>query len=238
MVFDANEETWRTVDDSAVEWTAGARLRTSTGNRVALDLTQGGSLRVDESTELTLASIAQVELVAGTMYFDSSAATGNGSLEVVTAYGLLRTIGTQFEATTFADALRVRIREGSVAVQRGPQFPELTGAAGEQLRLDSGGSAQSTPFPAHDPEWSWAIALADAPPIDGRPLIELLDWVVRETGHELRFADPAVERQTRLITMRGNLGNVPPLEALEIALATTDLDHVVLDDGVVLIRTR
>ena len=238
MVLDADEGVWQTVDDTAGEWTAGARLRTSAGNRIALDLAQGGSLRVDETTEVTLASVGRIELIAGTIYFDSRAATGIGTLEVGTAHGLLRTIGTQFEATTSAVALRVRVREGSVAIQREPQFSELTGAAGEQLRLDSGGSAQSTPFPAHDPEWSWAIALADAPPIDGRPLIELLDWVVRETGHELRFADPAVERQARAVTMRGDLGNVQPLEALAIALATTDLDHVVQDDGVVLIRTR
>lgn len=238
LFLDADEGTWQTVDDATDEWPAGARLRTSTGNRIALDLAQGGSLRVDESTELTLASVGRIELIAGTIYFDSRAATGIGTLAVGTAHGLLRTAGTQFEAATSADALRIRVREGSVSIQRGPQLPELTGAAGEQLRLDSGGSAQNTPFPAHDPEWSWAIALAGAPLIDGRPLMELLDWVVRETGHELRFADPTVERQARAITMRGDLGNVSPLEALEIALATTDLDHVVQDDGVVLIRMR
>ncbi len=238
LVLDADEGAWQTVDGTVVAWPAGARLRTSTGNRIALDLAQGGSLRVDEASELTLASVGRIELVTGAIYFDSRAATGIGTLEVSTAHGLLRTIGTQFEAATFADALRIRVREGSVAIQRGSQLPDLTGVAGEQLRLDSAGAAQNTPFPAHDPEWSWAIALADTPPIDGRPLLELLDWVVRETGHELRFADPTVERQARVITMRGDLGNVSPLEALEIALATTDLDHVVQDDGVVLIRMR
>ncbi len=238
MVLDMATGTWRTVADDSIEWTAGTRLRTATGNRISLDLAEGGSLRIDESTELTLSSIGQVELGLGTIYFDSQATTGVGALQVSTTHGLLRTTGTQFEAASSPEALRVRIREGSVAIQRGPQDPELTGAAGEQVLLESGGGAELTPFPAVDPEWSWVIALADAPRIDGRPLIELLDWIVRETGHELRFADPAVELRARTITMRGDLGNVSPMEALDVALATTDLDHVVQDDGVVLIRMR
>lgn len=238
MTLTPGSDEWRAVSDAGAEWVAGTRLRTSAGNRVSLDFSWGGSLRVDEATEMTLTSFEQLELIAGRMYFDSGPATGADSLEVVTTHGLVREVGTQFEVMSTPAALRVRVREGSVEIERGRQLPELTGGAGEQVWLNSVGGVELSPIPAHDPEWSWVIALADVPPIDGRPLMELLDWVARETGHELRFADPGAENQARNVTLRGSLQNATPLEALEAALATTDLDHLVQDDGVLLIRMR
>ena len=229
---------WRALDGADVEWIAGTRLRTSAGSRVSLDLSSGGSLRVDESTEMTLTSSERLVLIAGTMYFDSGTSTGAGTLEVVTSHGLVREIGTQFEVMSRSAALRVRVREGSVEIERDPQLAGLTGAAGEQLRLDSAGGVERSPFSPVDPAWSWAVALADAPPIDGRPLTELLDWVARETRHELRFADTDTENQAHDVILHGSLANATPLEALEAALATTDLEHVVQEDGVLLIRLR
>ena len=229
---------WLAVAGAGSEWVSGARLRTSAGGRIALALSRGGSLRVNEATEMTLTSSGRLTLIAGTMYFDSGEAMGPGSLEVVTRHGLVREVGTQFEVMSDASALRVRVREGSVEIERERQSPGLTGAAGEQLRIDSAGAVDRSAFPAHDPEWSWAVALADVPPIDGRPLMDLLDWVARETGHELHFADPDAEDRARNVTLHGSLRDATPLEALDAALATTDLEHVVQDDGVVLIRMR
>ena len=237
-----DSDEWRAVNGAGVEWVAGTRLRTSAGSRVSLDLASGGSLRVDEATEMTLTSPERLVLIAGTMYFDSGAATGTatgaGTLEVVTSHGLVREIGTQFEVMSTSAALRVRVREGSVEIEREQQASGLTGAAGEQLRLDSAGDVERSRFSPVDPAWSWAIALADVPPIDGRPLTELLDWVARETRHELRFADSDTQNQAENVILRGSLVNATPLEALEAALATTDLEHVVQEDGVLLIRLR
>ena len=233
-----DSDEWRPVQGGGAEWVAGSRLRTAAGSHIALDLSWGGSLRVDEATEVTLTSSERVILIAGTIYFDSGAATGVGTLEVVTSHGRVREIGTQFEVMSTSAELRVRVREGSVEVEREQQMPELTGMAGEQLRLDSAGELERSAFSPFDPAWSWAVALADVPPIDGRPLVELLDWVARETGYELQFADSGTEDRARDVTLRGNLENATPLEALEAALATTDLEHVARDDGVVLIRMR
>ena len=238
LALAAGTDEWRAVDGAGVEWAAGTRLRTSAGSRVSLDLASGGSLRVDEATEMTLTSSERLVLIAGTMYFDSGAATGAGALEVVTSLGRVREIGTQFEVMFTSIALRVRVREGRVEIEREQQLAGLTGTAGEQLRLDSAGGVERSPFSPVDPAWSWAIALADVPPIDGRPLTELLDWVARETRHELRFADTDTENQAHNVILHGSLANATPLEALEAALATTDLEHVVQEDGVLLIRLR
>lgn len=237
-VLAPDTDEWLAVDGGGFEWMSGTRLRTSAGGRVALDLSGGGSLRVNGATELTLTSSERLTLVTGTMYFDSGAATGLGMLEVLTSHGLVRKIGTQFEVMSTAAALRVRVREGSVEIEREPQSSGLTGAAGEQVRIDSAGAVERSAFPAHDSEWSWAVALADVPPIDGQPLMDLLDWVARETGHELRFADPDSEDQARNVILHGSLRDATPLEALGAALATTDFEHVVQDDGVLLIRLR
>ena len=153
---------------------------------------------------------------------------------------MVRALGKQFEVMSSSAGLRVRVREGSVWIEgeQEPQSPGLTGAVGEQVRLDPEGAVERSPFSPVDPAWSWAAALAVVPPIDGRPPTELLDWVARETRHEPRFADTDSENRAHTVVLHGSLANATPLEALEAALATTDLEHVIQEDGVLLIRLR
>ena len=66
----------------------------------------------------------------------------------------------------------------------------------------------------------------------------LLDWVARETGKEVRFAEPALVRKANTTILHGDIGDLAPLDALALMLATTDLEHAILDDGTILIRLR
>jgi hypothetical protein len=163
---------------AGVEVRQGAALRTGgPGSFLALRMA-GRSLRLDAQTEVVLAAADTLVLRRGAVYVDSGGAGASGvGLEVETALGKVREIGTQFEvrlANGDDPLLRVRVREGSVALER--DSGQDTAAAGEELSLRPGGAATRGQIAADAAEWSWAIAAAPPFLIEGARLGEFLDW--------------------------------------------------------------
>jgi ferric-dicitrate binding protein FerR (iron transport regulator) len=164
----------------------------------------------------------------GTIYVDSGARPGTSRLEIVTPAGTARDIGTQFELQIAGSALRLRVREGSVAIDRGGQ--SLTGGAGDQIAFDALGGV-SRDFVASDAEaWKWSESIAPTPDMDGKPAAELIAWVARETGRRLSYVSPGVEQRAATVILHGNIRNLSPLAALEAMLATTDLEYALRGD--------
>jgi hypothetical protein len=221
-------EEWERLDESRGAVRTGRRLRTRPDGRVALALAGGASLRLAGDTEVLLDDPHRLFVQRGTIYVDSGARPGETRIEVVTAAGTARELGTQFELQVASARLRLRVREGSVAIDRGGR--SVTGAAGEQIVLDDfGGVARSAIAPDSD-AWAWAEALASLPDIDGRPAAQLIDWVARETGRRLRYESPAVRERAATVVLHGDIRHLPPLAALEAMLATTDLEYVIEGD--------
>ena len=227
-------------DDS---WTAlardrklltGSEVRTGRGARVGLILMQGASLRLDELTEVRLASPTRVEVLAGTVYVDSRA-TG-AAIDVVTPVAVTRDVGTQFEVRYRDQEQRVRIREGTVVMQLGTQ--EYRGSAGEQLLVSPAGEVQRAEITSDDASWDWVQLVVRTPDIENRPLSELIEWVARETGRTVRYESAAVRALTEGTILHGSIRNLAPLPAARTVLATTDLDLEILTDGVLLVKGR
>ena len=109
---------WRMLaPDAAVN--SGAAIRTDTQSRAALTLAQGQSLRLDMDTQVLFESESRVRLERGSVYLDSGKrldAKRAAGVEVVTPFGTLRDVGTQFEVSLINSGLRVRVREGEVAL--------------------------------------------------------------------------------------------------------------------------
>ena len=76
---------------------AGDGVDTTSGGLAALRLAGGASVRVDRGTRLRLLSDDTLALDEGTIYVDSGDSRGARSLEVRTAVGIARDIGTRFE---------------------------------------------------------------------------------------------------------------------------------------------
>jgi ferric-dicitrate binding protein FerR (iron transport regulator) len=158
-------------------------------------------------------------------------------LEVVTATATARDLGTQFEVRYDRGSYRLSIREGSVLLlRRGGS--EARGAAGEEIRFAGSGPLRVGRVAPDDSRWRWVEDVAPPPDIDGKPVQVLLDWVARETGRQVRFADAEVARMASRTTLHGTIRRLAPLEALEVMLATTDLAHQVLPDGTILITSK
>ncbi len=225
----------------------GQTLRTGANDRIALRTTPGMSLRLDNMTELTLLAPGQVQLHQGRIYVDSQpAATGainanaqthaTGALEVLTPLGRATDIGTQFlvgyqaspaqsEATMW-----VLVREGLVQVQTHPA--RATAAAGEQLLVRNNGVLEPSALQSGDTRWAWIESVSPHFNTHGRSAYEFLRWVSRERGMALRFASPRIEQQARQRILSGDIGPMPPSQALVHVLASTELDYAIADDTI------
>jgi len=236
---------WMALRDSTQGLSAGSQMRTGAGGRVGVMLASGVSLRLADATEVVLESGSRVRVLTGKIYLDTSTGYPQGAaniagdarrIEVITAAGTASDIGTQFEVQYRDDAYRLRVREGHVLLQR--TSGRVDGSAGEQLSIDARGTLERTRMPAQDTAWEWVESVAPAPDIDNKPVTVLLTWVARETGKSIRFDKPDVERRASTTILHGSIRDLAPLDALSAMLATTNLEHVLLGDGTILIRLK
>ncbi len=211
----------------------GARLMSgsalATGDheaRAAIRLTSGIELRFDEATTATLVSASAIRLAEGAIYVDTGeeakGAKGRG-IEVTTAAGIARDVGTQFEVRVLDStrAMLVRVRDGMVFVERDGSRREV--AAGSEMVVEQNGRVTSRTVLGWGDGWGWVLAASPLYDIEGRTLTEFLSWVARETGWTVRFSDPAIELRAREIVLHGTIEGTRPDEAPFAVLAGSGL---------------
>ena len=228
---------WRPLRDGD-DVAAGSRLRTGAAAGLALELEGGISVRLDRQSELELASSRAMRLIAGTVYVDCGPSRFVGGLRVETHMGTVTDVGTVFEIRSGPDSLRIRVREGRIQLDASGRSAHFESAAGDELALGPRGAVLRRDFPATDSAWAWAEALATAPDVEGRPLVQFLAWVARETGRRLQFQGPDVEAHAREVVLHGKTRDLAPLQALDLMLSTTDLEYVLAADESIVIRRR
>lgn len=233
QVRPADADAWTSLKESAGALQEGTVLRTEAGSAAALQI-NGVSVRIADRTELVLDSQVRLQLRRGRVYIDTGGGVAQRRMLVVAGPTTVADVGTQFEVRFGRGDYRVRVREGAVLLQRGAI--RRRGTAGEQITIDEDGVLSSTTFAANDPGWRWVQPLASAPDIDEQPLTVLLAWVARECGVKVRYASPAIERKATATILHGSIQRLEPFEALDVMLATTDLQHEVLADGTILIK--
>lgn len=220
----------------------GTRLTTdagAAGGRLALQLASGHAVRLDTGTAIRLVSHSRIALEAGAVYVDSGpAGSGGAGVEIATALGTVREMGTQFEVRIDAGegaGLAIRVREGSVtlALPAGPQGV----AAGERLAVTGDGTLARGRVAGDDAAWGWVLEAAPTPAIEGRSLRWVLDWACRENGWHLRFADPALANEAAAILLHGTLEGLRPDESVAVVLAGAGLAHRV-EGGALLVDRR
>jgi len=230
------DDSWLPFGDT-VAIGAGTRLRTLERSGLGLTLRDGSSLRLAANTEIALVASDAVHLTIGKLYVDTGTDSADEStLRILTPVGTTRDLGTRFEVRFRDGQYRLRVRDGRVLLERDGK--ELRSSTGEELTLDPSGAVSRSRIAPHAAVWRWAEDLASPPSVDGEPLVVLLDWVARETGREIRYASPELEDRVRITVLHGHLAGLAPLDALAVMLATTNFEHVLRDDGTILIRPR
>lgn len=209
-----------TTGNTKAEIARGSLLRTGPDSRAALWLTDHRSLRLDTATGLRLDSEASVSLDSGAVYVDAENGSDTG-IEVRTALGTTTDIGTQFEVRYEGNKLEVKVREGLVALTRNDKDFQIT--QGVTLSVDTEGEVVTGSISAYDPAWSWTQEIAPTYVIEGRTVLEFLDWVSSETGRSIGFADSEVEQLAATTILHGSIEGLTPAQAPAVVLPSARL---------------
>jgi ferric-dicitrate binding protein FerR (iron transport regulator) len=201
----------------------GENLQTGSDGRIALALEDGVSLRLDHNSRIAFVERDRIDVSKGAVYVDSGTPmSGAGRLNVGTPAGVVRHVGTQYEARILKSGTRVRVREGRVDVLPANGSTH-TLQTGEQITVSrSGVEERSRVEPASD-EWDWASSAAPYFDIEGRPVHELLAWAGREMGLQVVFASPESAAEARRAVLSGSVAGLSPQDALVAVLPTTNL---------------
>jgi ferric-dicitrate binding protein FerR (iron transport regulator) len=208
----------------------GIELATGDGDRAAISLSSGHTVRLDISTRIRLLGERSVALDHGAVYVDSGTeSNGSDGITVETAYGAVVETGTQFEVRLDAGSLLVRLREGSVVLRREGRAQEIV--VGTEFELGADGSPTTRTISTHGPGWDWILGVTPMLDLEGRSARDFLDWVVRERGWSLEFSDPALERQAEETMLEGSVQKLTLDQVLDAVLPTCGMSYRV-DQGV------
>ncbi len=199
----------------------------------------GGSLRLDQNTQVEFESSSGIYLRSGRLYFDSMpggvptviAARDKAKLTIRTDLGTVRHFGTQFITQTNGDELSVLVREGRVSV-KGTRIDE-TAVAGQKLTVAGNGRILVDDVEASGDDWQWIEKTSPSFTLDNRPIIEFLTWVSRETGQPLRFESKRAEQVVRTEDLRGVV-EMEPSRALRTYMQSVAVSWRI-EDGVIVI---
>jgi ferric-dicitrate binding protein FerR (iron transport regulator) len=206
----------------------GEELQTGPDGRVALQLRDGVSLRLDHDTRIMFVDAGRIDVSSGAVYVDAGPTpTTSEHLRLGTPAGVVQHVGTQYEARIVQGGTRLRVREGRVDLMpvRGNA---QSASVGEQLLVSSSGDLKRDAIAPSDPQWDWAANTAPTFNIDGRPVRDFLAWVGRELGREIVFANPESEAEATRAVLSGSVTGLTPAEALAAVMPTTQLrstDH-------------
>lgn len=225
--------TWERVSGTGMALPVDAQLRTIEDGRAALNLSDGGSLRLAGNTEITMGA-DRMSLEIGSLYFDSVGRSPSAPITIETPMGAVRDTGTQFEVSAEPDYLRVRVREGAIALLDAAASTNAVAIGGEEIELSGTEPLVRRPIAPDDPAWAWAEALA-SPPSGSRSILAYFRWIARETGKRLAFEPESIEVAAELATFSGDPSGLSPLELLSQIAATSDFDYRLTEDGVILI---
>lgn len=207
----------------------GGDVLTSHGP-ILVTLAAGGTLRVAPDSILRLTAATALTLQRGRIYLDFPPGGRSGSLGVGTWAGTIEHVGTEYEVLSNEQIVRIRVREGRVLLQGEATQTMLD--AGTQLTASRDGGLTRTGIEPYGRDWLWVTELAPDYEIEGRPLLDFLQWIARELGRPLKFSDPHAREVAERTILHGSVKGQEPLEALAKVLSTTSLSYEIRGDTI------
>lgn len=196
---------------------AGAKIELPEHASASLEW-NGATLRIDGGTQLTLDSRDAATLRRGAVYYAGSAA----GVTLHTVFGDVRDVGTRFEVRLQEDAVRVRVRDGAVAI-RG-----RTARAGTELLAMRTDIAEH-PIATNGDDWLWIEQAAPPLLLEGKTLESVLRQVAEEKGLTLAWSGT---RDVRRVVLHGDVP-LSATEALEAATAAAGVAYRIEGDQLI-----
>jgi ferric-dicitrate binding protein FerR (iron transport regulator) len=185
-----------------------------------ISLAGGGTLRITGATVVHVMGANEIRLERGLIYVDKPLAA-SGNLRVLTRAGTVEHVGTEFEILSTDQQVRVRVREGRIRLRSASG--DVMADAGTELLATSDGKVVQHSINTYGRDWLWVAALAPEYEIEGHPLVDFLQWVSRELGQPVKFADEHAREVAEHTILHGTVHGRAPLDALANVLATTTL---------------
>jgi ferric-dicitrate binding protein FerR (iron transport regulator) len=209
----------------AGEGILAGRQYTSEGSSL-ITLVKGGGLRLAAGSVVKGIDARDIRLDSGRVFLDFPG--GAPPFVLHTSAGTIEHIGTQFEVEASAVGIRIRVREGIVRMRTTTGTQDA--GAGTEVLFSRAGPIVSRKIPTYGPGWAWVETVAPEFEIEGQALAGFLEWVARETGRHLQFADDEARDTAMRTRLHGSIRGLVPLEALGRVLSTTSLQFEVHDD--------
>lgn len=203
--------------------------------RASLRLAAGATVRLDVETRLRFVSATVLNLERGALYVDTGPEPRSPrAVEVRTPEGTVRDVGTQFAVRVVDTGLLVRVRDGAVLTEhRGRTY--LT-EAGQEMVLRRDGTSERREAATYGPGWEWILEASAGFDIEGRSLQDFLDWVSRETGWRITFADADLAASASRTVLHGSIGELRPDQAPFAVLPGAGLEGKV-ENGRLVVRS-
>lgn len=235
------ESELRETRDLATVYT-GQTVVTGREAGIALAWGNGGSLRIDEKTRVEFLADDSVYLESGQIYFDSEPSTLIAGIAadriddfvVVTDYGEIVHIGTQFMTAVAADELTVSVREGQVAVDG--VYHDHVATPGQQVTLSGRQRPTVLSIGLSGNTWDWISRTSPAIDVEGRSFHDFLNWVSRETGLAFQYEGRAEHVARHEAILKGTIDK-EPLEALRSWSRTSALQSRIVE-GVIYVSDK
>jgi hypothetical protein len=120
-------------------------------------------------------------------------------------------------------------------VELADRVRSVTGRGGTEITLSAAGT-MSRPIAPHGPDWDWTGRVSPPLEIEGVVLADFVARVGRELGLVVDYANPALAEEAASITLHGSVKGLSPREALDVAVATSGLQHRVENGSVIVGR--
>jgi ferric-dicitrate binding protein FerR (iron transport regulator) len=207
----------RFVNDAGGALFEGDTLESDGRARAVVVFTGGTTLKIDRDSATSFITGGELSLDRGAIYLDTGLRrVGEPEIAVRTSAGVVRHIGTQFDVRTQADVVVVRVREGSIIVDR--TAARLVAHAGEAVHLRSNGTTDRRLIATHGADWAWVSHLVMPFTLEGATLESFLDWAAREQGWSWEFENPAVWKSVAGTVLHGAIEGLSVTEALDAVL--------------------
>jgi ferric-dicitrate binding protein FerR (iron transport regulator) len=200
---------------------SGSTLSTGDAGGVLLRVSPDLTVRLAAGTQARFTAGDELELRQGQVFIDATPGART-PLRVVTPYGTVTHLGTQYLVKLGADSVEVAVREGRAQIASA-SVTSVAEAGRWVLHRDAGATPLVGDLEPADPRFDWIGKLPSEFRLEGATLAGFLAWFQRETGLTAVYSPGLDAGQFAPVQLKGSIDDLEPLEALSYVLATADL---------------
>ena len=200
----------------------GDLVATGSSGSLSIRLKDQTTIAFSSNTTLRLANSSTLNLEHGRIYIDSPDI--NTSVTVITPWGNIKDIGTQYEVNIKQDSLEVAMRSGKVAVDLGEKvlYALAENGYGDVIALNKNNEFTKRTLASSDAHWDWTRKSAQPLIVEGKTVGEVLNWTGLITGKSIEYATPAArDAAVTTVLSGGELAPISAEKTLSTLLKTT-----------------